>query len=110
MEHVVNIPFEVAIAAVKAGKLISRRFWGDNEFVFVRPEDTIDTNIVINNVKSIPQSVKDKIAAFDAKYNAPGDGVIFHKYLCLWECDNSIRNGWIPSQDDIFADDWYIVE
>lgn len=113
MEPVVNVTFEEALTAVKSGELISREFWGDYQFIFVRPEDSIPVSVVLSNVKSIPNAVKEKIRAFDEAYTSPDDRgyepVVFHKYLCMWECDNSIVNGWLPTQEDIFANDWYIV-
>ena len=42
MVHVDKMSFDKAFAALKAGKLVSRFLWGDNQFIFIRPEDDID--------------------------------------------------------------------
>ena len=100
--------FGQAIEALKNGQLVSREGWnGKGMFVFMRPEDTLPME-VLQNVKSLPQNVKDW-------YSGQGNsthinGVKFTAYLCMKAADNTIVNGWLASQTDILAEDWGIVE
>ena len=51
--------FGEAIEAVKNGALIARAGWnGKGMFVFKRPEDSLSTEMIINRVKSLPDSFK----------------------------------------------------
>lgn len=46
--------FGEALEAVKEGKLIARCGWnGKGMFVFLRPEDSLSTEMVVNKVKSL---------------------------------------------------------
>lgn len=51
--------FGEALEAVKEGKLIARSGWnGKGMFVFQRPEDWLSTDMIVNKVKSLPDSFK----------------------------------------------------
>lgn len=51
--------FGEALEAVKEGKLIARSGWnGKGMFVFQRPEDWSSTDMIVNKVKSLPDSFK----------------------------------------------------
>lgn len=53
------IKFGEALEAVKEGKLIARSGWnGKGMFVFQRPEDWLSTDMIVNKVKSLPDSFK----------------------------------------------------
>ena len=99
-----HITFGKAIEALKEGKLVARTIW-NGQAVFIRPYDRIDTPVVINIVKSLPQSVKDHFDALGSK----SDFVDFSAYLCMIGNDELIINGWLPSAYDILAEDWLIV-
>lgn len=101
-----KVNFGTALEAVKQGKLIAREGWnGKGMFVFQRPEDSIPGSVVIHNVKSIPQSVKDYLLNKEL-----GGAVIkFTSYLCMYAADGSIVNGWLASQTDMLAEDWTIL-
>lgn len=77
-------------------------------FVFMRPGDELPTWMIVNNVKSLPESFK-KWVAKKSGY-APSDKIKFTPYICLKAADNSIVNGWLASQTDMLADDWEILE
>ena len=104
MENHVN--FGQAIEAAKAGKRIAREGWnGKGMFVFQRPEDILDIDMVVNRVKSLPQSVKDFFGASTTQST-----VKFTAYLCMYAADGSIVNGWLASQTDMLAEDWVIFD
>jgi hypothetical protein len=110
-----NLNFGQALEAVKEGKLIAREGWnGKGMFVFQRPADEIPVQTVIENVKSIPDSVK---LFLHNKYKHDYVGTSgevfktkFTAYLCMYAADGSIVNGWLASQTDMLAEDWQILE
>ena len=114
--------FGQAITAAKEGKLISREGWnGKGMFVFQRPADALPLSMLIENVKSLPQSVKDYYAEKFPKVYCekpenrgkasiwPVTNVPFGAYFCMKAADDSIVNGWLASQTDMLATDWGIV-
>ena len=108
-----NLTFGAALEAAKQGKLISRSGWnGKGMFVFMRPSDSLGVDMIIEKVKSLPQSLKDYYAAKDAKQHPSEQGldkVTFTAYLCMKAADNTIVNGWLASQTDMLAEDWCIL-
>ncbi|PAC27812.1 DUF2829 domain-containing protein [Flectobacillus sp. BAB-3569] len=112
-----NQSFGQALYAAKLGKRISREGWnGKNMFVFQRPEDKLSLKTVVQQVKSLPQSVKDflhvncKNENGDAIPLEDGKPVKFGAYLCMYAADGSIVNGWLASQTDMLATDWCILD
>ncbi len=112
-----NQSFGQALYAAKLGKRISREGWnGKNMFVFQRPEDKLSLKSVVQQVKSLPQSVKDFLHfnCKDSNGNAipleDGKPVKFGAYLCMYAADGSIVNGWLASQTDMLATDWCILD
>lgn len=110
--------FGEALETVKQGGLITREGWNGKEmFVFQRPADELHIDMVIDKVKSLPQSVKDYYLQdvkndnneriFPAKEN---DNVKFTSYLCMKAADGSLVNGWLASQTDMLAEDWKLFE
>lgn len=101
--------FGEAIEAVKNGALIARAEWnGKGMFVFQRPEDSLSTKMIINRVKSLPDSFKRWIEEYRGESET--NMVKFNAYLCMKTADGIIVNGWLASQSDILANDWMIIE
>ena len=106
--------FGQAIEALKEGKLVCREGWnGKGMFIFERPFDSIPVQTVIENIKSIPDSVK---LFLHNKYRHDYIGtsgevfkVEFTAYLCMYTANGSIVNGWLASQTDMLAEDWIIL-
>ena len=112
-----NLDFGQAIGALKKGKRAARESWSSKGmFIFMRPADQIRVDIVADDIKSLPDSVKNyyKQDCYDEKGNLlavdDDDVVKFTAYLCLKSDDGQIFNGWSPSQSDIFAEDWMILD
>ncbi len=104
-----ELSFGEAIALLEQGKLVQRAGWNGKEmFIFMRPEDNIFSDVVINQVKSIPQSVKDYFKASITEPDTPQ--IKFTAYLCMKAADGSIVNGWLASQTDMLAKDWVEVQ
>lgn len=111
--HLGRGTFGQAIAALKAGHRVARSGWnGKNMFIFLRPGDELEVGMIIDKVKSLPQSVKDFFKERDAKELPENQGltkVKFTPYLCMYAADGSIVNGWLASQTDMLAEDWTIL-
>lgn len=108
-----NLNFGQALEAVEKGELISREGWnGKGMFVFLRPEDELTPEMVVNKVKSLPKKLKDWVYN-----NGPivplterTDNIKFTAYLCMKAADGTIVNGWLASQTDMLAKDWCILD
>ena len=100
--------FGKALELVKTGKLVSRKDWVyEGKFIFLRPLDRLDLEVVVNVVKSLPQKVKDYYAQeLDFYFEECEGKVEFTSYLCLKDENGRIVNGWTPSQEDLLSDDW----
>jgi hypothetical protein len=106
-----KVNFGTALEAVKQGKLIAREGWnGKNMFVFQRPEDELDIDMIINKVKSLPQSVKNYYDVNTKQNLLHPVKIKFTAYLCMKAADGSIVNGWLASQTDMLAEDWTILD
>jgi hypothetical protein len=108
--------FGHAIEALKNGLTVARKGWnGKDMFVFMRPADSIPAQVVVENVKSIPDVVKQHIAdKFKGDYKQASNGspftINFTAYLCMKAADGTIVNGWLASQTDMLAEDWVILD
>ena len=98
--------FGKALDLLEKGKLVARQGWnGINMFVFRRPPDTLKESVVIDNVKSLPSDYKEWV-----KHHPTESGEItFSGYFCLKAANGTVVNGWLASQTDMQADDWYEV-
>lgn len=101
-----KLGFDFAILALKNGKRVKRSSWkGKDKYVFMRPEDTLSVETIVEKVKSLPQSVKD---FFTGK---PADQEVkFTKYLCYVSGDGTVVNGWTPSIIDLMAEDYTLAD
>ncbi|MCS2316064.1 DUF2829 domain-containing protein [Phocaeicola vulgatus] len=101
--------FGQALESLKRGHLVTRKGWnGKGMFIFMRPEDSLPTNMIVNQVKSLPESFK--IWVSDNYGDSETDKIKFTAYLCMKAADGTIVNGWLASQTDMLANDWVIVE
>lgn len=109
--------FGAALEVAKKGGLIARQGWnGKGIFVFMRPADELHIDMVIDKVKSLPQSVKDyymrDVTDGSGKRIYPADEndkVKFTAYLCMKAADGTIVNGWLASQTDMLSNDWVVL-
>lgn len=110
------ISFGAALEVAKLGGRIARQGWnGKGMFVFMRPADELHVDMVIDKVKSLPQSVKDYYLQDVTGENGQrlvadeNDRVKFTAYLCLKAADGTIVNGWLASQSDMLSNDWIVL-
>ena len=91
--------FGQALQSAKDGHLVGRIGWVDKrEFIFIIPADSIRVDMVINQVKSIPYSVKEfyneDVKQYKMDEKIPdSDLVHFDAYFCKKKEDGSIENG-----------------
>lgn len=109
--------FGQAIESAKHGLLITRKGWnGKGMFVFMRPADELHVSFVANDIKSLPQRVKDYYKQDCVDDNGQpieldaDDKVKFTSYLCMKAADGTIVNGWLASQTDMLAEDWVLFD
>ncbi|PRY90604.1 DUF2829 domain-containing protein [Mongoliibacter ruber] len=117
-----GLDFGWAICALKAGKLVTRKGWnGKGMFLFIRPEDELDVDFIVEKVKSLPQSLKNYYAKRDPWMNEetgvisksqalPNSKVKFTSYICMKAADGTMVNGWLASQTDMLAEDWQLFD
>lgn len=114
-----NLSFSDALTLIEQDILVTRQGWnGKDMFIFKRPEDSLSVDMIVNKVKSLPESVKryyigqhtwneeEKLSGKDPENTF----IKFTSYLCLKAADGSIVNGWLASQTDILAKDWKIYK
>lgn len=112
-----NISFGKALEALKKGKRVSRKGWnGKGMFIFMRAADELHIDMVIDKMKSLPQSVKDYYLKDVTDDNgdrifpaAENDKIKFTAYLCMKAANGTIVNGWLASQTDMLSEDWCIL-
>lgn len=101
--------FGQALKSIQRGRLVARQGWnGKGMFIFQRPEDSLPTDMIVNQVKSLPESFKKWVA--NNYGDSTTDKIKFTAYLCMKAADGTVVNGWLASQTDMIANDWMIVE
>ena len=101
--------FGQALESLRRGRLVARKGWnGKGMFIFMRPEDSLSTDMIVNQVKSLPESFKKWVA--DNHGDSVTDKIKFTAYLCMKAADGTVVNGWLASQTDMLANDWIIIE
>lgn len=95
--------FSQALDALNESKRVSREGWnGKNQFVYKTVGNTVSKDF-IPKFASLPQSVKDFLAE-------KGEDIVFQPSLTLYNAQGNMQPGWVPSQGDLFANDWGIIE
>ena len=89
--EVTGMNFGIAIEAAKQGERIARKGWnGRNMYVFIAHEADFVTDA--------------DISAYDGVEVEVGDMFV------MKTAGDTFQPGWLASQSDMLADDWYIVE
>lgn len=96
LNEINHIDFSEALLAAKEGKKIARGGWnGANQWVVMMPALYLDAGIVNGRTR---------------KYIGENMPLDSQPYFVLKNAQNKWQPGWTPSQGDLFATDWYIVE
>ena len=100
-----NLDYYEAVAKTMEGHVIRRRAWDDiapDLLVFARPEDQLPHEVILN-LKSLPNIIKQVLK----KKKKP---IRFTGYICMYNGDDIVINGWVPSIVDKKAEDWYVAD
>lgn len=90
--------FGQAIQALKEGKKVAREGWnGKNMFLWLKPGAMI-------NAEWCQDPILKKLAEDNGGYiQALGT-------ICMFTAQKQILSGWLASQTDMLAEDWFVVE
>lgn len=93
-----NLNFGQALERLKNGNLVTREGWnGKNMFLWLKQGFEIKTEFC-----------KDPILKQLCENN---DGsIIGLPAICMKTADNKVMTGWVPTQTDMMAEDWFVVE
>jgi len=113
------VSFAIALQALKDGNRAQRIGWnGAGLFVFKQVHSDISMSIV-PGMQSLPQSVKDEFVRRhmenEEKVSSEGGqdvnlkSIRYRNQFCIVYPNNTIFS-WVPSANDICADDWAILD
>jgi len=91
--------FGTAIRLLKEGRLVRRTAWNDDRIIIKQIPAKI-TEKIIPNMQSLPDSAKQIILATIRKIN-------YRHQLLQYSTETGIADNYIPSVEDIYADDWF---
>lgn len=98
-----NLNFGLAIEAAKKGLKIARRGWnGKNMFVVYMPP----LHLPPFNTQGTNRKVNDRTA----KYIGEDKPLDCQPYFAMYNAQEQWIPGWLASQSDMLADDWFIVD
>lgn len=87
-----NVTFSIALDAMKRGGRIARKGWnGKGMYVFLADEVEFRTEADIS------------------EFENSEDGVYTSEMLVLRTAQGTFQPGWLATQSDILADDWYVL-
>ena len=109
-----EVTFGEAFKAMENGSIANREGWHNGNsyppktFVFMRPEFKCELG-TFEKIQSVPEQAKEEIkkAVMSDKFGACWE-FVFLPYLCKFMENGQIENGWMPSQEDMAAKDWFI--
>lgn len=91
----------MALAAIKDGKMVTRLGWnGKGMFIFQTVGNTVAKDF-IPKFASLPDAVKTFLATKDAD-------VVFNPSITMYNAQGEMQPGWLASQADMLATDWFI--
>jgi hypothetical protein len=101
------VSFGAARLALNLGKRVKKLTWGeDRKFIFRQVPSSVPSKFVAN-MTSLPQSVKDY---FEETFEFEQiDAIYYSNQIALVGLSNMITS-WSPSVEDIFGDDWIILD
>lgn len=100
----ITLTFGEAIEALKQKEKITREGWnGKNMYIFLKagkcPENSGRVTDYINGVS---------INLFNISTSE--DLTVINPVLCMKTAQDTVIEGWLASQTDILAEDWYIIK
>lgn len=104
MSEQTNLTFEDAFKIAKSGdKRMQRAGWnGPGQFVVVMPPLYLPPF----NTQDTSRKVNDRTA----KWIGEDQPLDCQPYFALYNAQKKWQPGWLPSQGDLFANDWQIID
>lgn len=97
-----DLTFNDAIIFLKDGRMLARRGWNGKEmFIYKTVGNTVSKDF-IPKFASLPESVKEFLLKRD-------QDVVFRDSLTMFTAQGEMQPGWVASQSDILAEDWYEI-
>lgn len=94
--------FSSALVCLKDGEAVARRGWnGRGMFIVLMPR----LQLPPYNTQGTERKVNDRTA----KWIGPDTPLDCNPYIAMWTADKKWQPGWLASQTDLLADDWFIV-
>lgn len=98
-----GMSFGLAIEAMKSGKAVARSGWnGKGMFVCLMPALYLPPF----NATDTARKVNDRTA----KWIGEDQPLDCQPYIAMYNAQKKWQPGWLASQADMLADDWYIIE
>lgn len=100
-----NIPFEIALSALKDGFCIARHKWfeGEQRKIVFSQVSCRQGAEVIPNMKSLPTRAKELIM------DDEDPTINYHDQCIAYNPNNGDATSWAPTIEDIFAFDWMVI-
>jgi hypothetical protein len=99
--QLLNQSFSEALYALKNGHKLARSGWNGKGMFIIKAGDYKVTSDKLNNNKNID---KEFLQSQDK------DTLDILPHIDMWTAQKTYLVGWVPSQIDMFSDDWEIVE
>lgn len=97
-----TLNFVGALNCLKQGSMVARKGWnGQGMFIYKTIGNTVSKDF-IPKFASLPQLVKDFL-------EKKGEDVVFRDSLTMYTAQGEMQPGWVASQSDILAEDWFVV-
>ena len=101
--RITDMTFGLAIEAAKKGMKVARRGWnGKDMFVVYMPP----LQLPPYNTQGTARKVNDRTA----KYIGEDKSLNCQPYFAMYNAQEEWIPGWLASQSDMLAEDWFIVE
>lgn len=98
-----RLSFEAALIKLKDGNKLQREGWnGKGQFVVMMPALYLPPY----NTQGTERKVNDRTAKWIGE-DAPLD---CQPYIALYNSQKQWQPGWVPSQGDLFANDWQVAD
>lgn len=102
MDNTETFDFGQALSFLKGGQQLARTGWnGKDMFIYMTVGNTVAKDF-IPKFASLPEAVKNFLAA-------KGEDVVFAPSVTMYTASGVMQPGWLASQADMLADDWYLV-
>ena len=99
--------FDKVMESLHEGCMARRADWPDGVYIFKQIPAIISVPQTVPVMQSLPETVK---KLFLYRYNNNGLGEIIYENQIARISEKNFITGWAATPDDIFADNWEIIE